>query len=188
MMSLLLTFSALALSEAGEHGADAAHASGLEDPKFWVGLAFLLLIGLFVYLGVHRKIAGSLDARATKIRAELDEARTLKEEAQHLLAQHQRKQREAAKDAEAIIEHAREEATIIAKDVRSNIDAMIERRTRLAQERIAQAEAAAVTHVRAAAVEVATASATRILEEHLQGDKRKALTSAAINDLSRKLH
>jgi len=183
-MSNLALYSLLAAAEAG----DAAHASGFSDPKTWVAIGFIVFLGILGYLGVHRKISSSLDARAEKIRAELDEARTLKEEAQHLLAQHQRKQREAAKDAEAIIEHAREEAAIIEKDAQANVDAMIERRTRLAQDRITQAEAAAVKHVRAAAVEVASEAATKVIADHLKGGKQKDLIDSALADIKEKLH
>lgn len=183
-MAHFALYSLLAAAEAG----DAVHASGFSDPKTWVAIGFIVFLGILGYLGVHRKISAGLDARAEKIRAELDEARTLKEEAQHLLAQHQRKQREAAKDAEAIIEHAREEAAIIEKDVQANIDIMIERRTRLAQERITQAEAAAVKQVRAAAVEVASQAAAQVLADQLQGGKQKTLVDSAISDLTKKLH
>lgn len=184
-MSSVLFMTLLSAAEAHE----AAHPSGLADPRFWVAVAFLIFLGLLGYLGVHRKISAGLDARAEKIRAELDEARTLKEEAQHLLAQHQRKQREAAKDAEAIIEHAREEAAIIEKDVQTNIDTMIERRTRLAQDRISQAESAALKQVRAAAVDVASQAASEVIAAHLKGGgKQKSLVDDAIKSVKNKLH
>lgn len=185
MLHLLI---AAAIAAAVEGGEAVSHGGGFIDAEFWVGLAFIALLGIFAYYGVHRKIVAALDARAARIRAQLDEARTLKEEAHHLLAQHQRKQREAARDAEAIIEHAREEAAIIAKDVRAQIDVLIERRTRLAQQRIAQAEAAAVKDVRAAAVEVASAAAERVIVQHLQTEKQKALADAAIAELDRSIH
>lgn len=183
-MSSVFFMTLLAAAETHE----AAHPSGLADPKFWVAVAFLIFLGLLGYLGVHRKISAGLDARAEKIRTELDEARTLKEEAQHLLAQHQRKQREAAKDAEAIIDHAREEAAIIEKDVQANIDTMIERRTRLAQDRIAQAEAAALKQVRAAAVDVASQAASDLIAAQLRGGKQKSLVDDAIKSVKNKLH
>ena len=59
-----------------------------------VTLTTLLFIALLVYLGVPKKIGGLLDARADKIKAELEEARRLREEAQTLLASYEKKQKE----------------------------------------------------------------------------------------------
>lgn len=175
---------ALAFAETG----DAAHAGFFADPKLWVAFGFFVFLALLGYLGVHRKITKGLDERAAKIRGELDEARTLKEEAQHLLAQNQRQQREAAQNAEAIIEHAREEAKIIGQEVKSNIDILIERRTKLAEDRIAQAHTTALNELRSAAVDIAARAASEVIGEQLKGSKKNTLIEEAISSAGQKLH
>lgn len=169
---------------------DASAASGglLGDTSFWVGAAVVTFIGLLVYLGVHKTIGASLDARGEKIQGELDEARKLKEEAQSLLAQHQRRQREATKEAEDILAHAREEAAAIEGEISGSVNAMVERRTRLAEDRVKAAEAAAVKDVRKVAVEIATSAANAVIASHLTADAQKDSIDKAIDDLDRKLH
>jgi F-type H+-transporting ATPase subunit b len=61
------------------------------EPEFWVAVSFFLFIGALVYLGVHKKVASALDARALLISKELEEARRLREEAEKVLANYQRK-------------------------------------------------------------------------------------------------
>ena len=69
----------------------------------WVAIAFVSFLGLLGYLGVHRKLVETLDQRQARIKSELDEARRLREEAQALLAEFERKGREVDSEAEAII-------------------------------------------------------------------------------------
>ena len=61
------------------------------EPEFWVAVSFFIFIGVLVYFGVHMKVASALDARALLIRKELEEARQLREEAEKVLADYQRK-------------------------------------------------------------------------------------------------
>ena len=123
------------------------------NPEFWVMIAFFCFIGLLMYMKVPGQITKALDDRADAIRKELDEARRLREEAQQLLADYQKKAREAEAEAKAIIDQARVEAEGLARETRKTLAENLERRTKQAEEKIARAEAQAVGEVRAAAVE-----------------------------------
>jgi F-type H+-transporting ATPase subunit b len=160
----------------------------LATPEFWVLASFVLFIGLLVYLKVPGKVAALLDERAARIAKELDEARKLREEAQGLLADYERKRRDAEKEAEAIIAQAREEAEVFAVETRQKLAETIERRGRLAEEKIAQAEVQAVKEVRAAAAELAIAAATRIIAGEVQGAKADQLVDDSIASLKDRLH
>ena len=160
----------------------------LATPEFWVLVSFVLFIGLIVYLKVPGKVTAMLDERAERISRELDEARKLREEAQELLADYERKRRDADKEAEAIIAQAREEAEAFAVETRQKLVEMVERRGHMAEEKIAQAEAQAVKEVRAAAAELAIAAATRIISDEVQGARADQLVDASIADLKDRLH
>ena len=160
----------------------------LATPEFWVLVSFLLFIGLLVYLKVPGKVGVMLDERAVRISKELDEARKLREEAQGLLADYERRRRDADKEAEAIIAQAREEAGIFAAETREKLGETIERRGRMAEEKIAQAEAQAIKEVQAAAAEIAIAAAARIIAEEVQGEKADQLVDDSIASLKSKLH
>lgn len=159
-----------------------------ENPAFWVGVAFFIFIGIVIYVKVPANIGASLDERAAKISAQLDEARTLREEAQALLAQYQRKQRDAAKDAEEMVAQAKEESVLFALEAEKHLEILLERRSRAATEKIAQAEAQAVKEVRAAAVSVAVGAAEKAVREHLGGKELDGLLDDAIKELDKRLH
>jgi F-type H+-transporting ATPase subunit b len=160
----------------------------LATSDFWVLVSFVLFVGLLVYLKVPNRLAKALDERAERISKELDEARKLRDEAQALLAEYERKRRDAEKEAEAIIIQAREEAEAFAAETRHKLTETVERRGRLAEEKIAQAEAQAVKEVRAAAAELAIAAATRMIAEQVQGAKADQLVDSSIAALKGRLH
>lgn len=156
-------------------------------PEFWVALAFVIFVAL-----LWKKIAGAftgmLDARANKIRAELDEAQRLREEAQALLASYQRRQRDAEKEAEEIVSHAKEEAERLRRQGAADLEASLKRREAQAVERIAQMEAAAVQEVRTLTVDLAIAASRKLLSENLPQSQQDALVAQAIDELPKHLN
>jgi F-type H+-transporting ATPase subunit b len=160
----------------------------MQETENWVALAFILFLALLVYLGVHRKITDSLDGRQARIKGELDEARRLKEEAQALLAEFQRKGREAEKEAEAIIAGAKAEADRIAAEAKTRMEDFVSRRTKMAETKITQAEAQALADVRSAAADAAVTAAEKILSVAAKGEVAVNLLQRGIEDVRKKLN
>jgi F-type H+-transporting ATPase subunit b len=160
----------------------------LGDAEFWVAVAFVIFVAGMGYLGVHRMVAKSLDERAGHIKAELDEARKLKDEAAQLLAQYQRKRQEAEGEAQEIIAGAKAEAERLAIEAKAKIEEFVARRTKMAETKIAQAEAQAAADVRAAAADAAVAAAERILTQETKGKLANELISRGIEDVRKKLN
>ena len=159
----------------------------LHDHHFWVLISAVILIAL-IWKPAGRAITSALDERAARIRNELDEARRLRDEAEQLLADYRRQEREAVAAAQAIITHAREEAERLAAQAASDLEQSLARRQRLAEERIAQAEARAVAEVRAAAVDTAIAAAREVIASEVDERRGGALIDAAIAGLPQQLH
>ena len=158
------------------------------NPLFWVLIAFLAFIALVIYYRVPAAIGKMLDDRADAIRKELDEARKLREDAQALLADYQRKAREAETEARTIIDQAKREAEALAVDARKALAESLERRSKIAEEKIARAETQALSEVRATAVETAVSAAHELLKTRAGGSVGDTLISQSINDLRGKLN
>ena len=156
------------------------------EAEFWVLLAVVMFV-VGVWKPARRAILGALDARAERIRDELEMARRLREEAQQALAEYQKRQREAAAEAEAILAHARTEADRIAAQAASNLEEALERRRRLAEERIAQEQAKALAEIRAVTVDVAISAARQAIVAELDEQRGAALIDAPIVDLPHQL-
>jgi F-type H+-transporting ATPase subunit b len=158
------------------------------DAEFWVAVAFVAFLGVLIYLGVHEMMTKYIDQRRDRIKAELDEARRLKEEAQALLAQYQRKQREAEQEAAAILAGATAEAERVMIEAKAKMEEFVARRSKMAESKIAQAEAQAVADVRAAAAEAAVGAAERILAQAVKGEVADRLIVKGIDDVKTKLN
>jgi F-type H+-transporting ATPase subunit b len=160
----------------------------LATPELWVLVSFVLFLALLVYYKIPDRLVKALDDRADRIRAELDEARRLREEAQAILADYQRKQRDAEKEAEDIIALARREAEVFAGESRKGLTESLERRLRLAEEKIARAEEQAIKDIRSKAVDVAVAAAEQLIARELKGKSAESLVDKSIRDVSTKLN
>ena len=159
----------------------------LKQAETWVLAAFIIFV-VAVARPLWRAMTGSLDSRAEAIKAELDEAQRLREEAQHTLAEYQRKQRDALAEAEGIIAEAREEAKRMQKAAEERTEASLERREQQALDMIAAAEARAVADVRALAADVAIDATRRVLEDVVEGQKGDDLVNQAIAEVPAKLN
>lgn len=160
----------------------------LYNTNFVVILAFLLFVGILIYLKVPGKLGGLLDQRAEGIRDELNQAKALREEAQTILASYERKQREVQEQADRIVETARHEATLAAEKAQDDLKASIARRLAAAEDQIASAQAAAVKDVRDQAVQIAVAAAGDVITAKMTAADSNALVEDAIEAVKSKLH
>ena len=158
------------------------------EPEFWVAVAFVILMVLFGYLGIHRTVLRTLDHRSERIKAELDDARRLKEEAAKLLAEYQARRTSAEREAEEIIASARAEAERIAAEAKTKMEDFVARRTKTAESKIALAEAQALADVRAAAADAAVAAASTILSRSVKGEVADELLAKGIAEVRAKLN
>jgi len=157
------------------------------DSSFITALSFTGFIALLLYFGVWGRLTKALDDRAEGIKTELEEARKLREEAQALLAQYQRKQRDAEEEAQEIVSQARHEAERLAAETKQKLDEQVTRRTALAEQKIAMAEAQAAKEVRDAATEVAVAAAAKVLAETSDDARQDALINQSLDQVRQRL-
>ncbi|VDC31820.1 F0F1 ATP synthase subunit B [Pseudogemmobacter humi] len=182
-----LIISAVTLSASPAFAASGPFFS-LRNTDFIVVLAFLVFVGILLYAKVPAKLAGLLDRRAAAIRAELDEARALREEAKTILASYERKQKEVLEQSDRIIASAKDEARAAAALAKEDLGRAIERRVKAAEEQIALAETTALRQVRERAVAVAVAAAGDVLAKQSTAEWTAASIDEAIDQVGAKLH
>ena len=158
------------------------------EPEFWVAVAFVFLMGVFAYVGVHRTVLKALDHRSDRIKAELDDAPRLKDEAAQLLAEYKARHAKAEGEAQEIIASARAEAERIAVEAKAKLQDFVTRRTKTAESKIALAEAQALADVRAAAANAAVTAASNILSQSVRGPVADDLLSKGIAEVRAKLN
>ncbi len=160
----------------------------LRNTDFVVLIAFLVFVGILIYFKVPAKVTDLLDARAAQIKAELAEARSLREEAKTLLASYDRKLKEVKDQSDRIVSAAKAEAEAAAKAAQAELKVSIARRLAAAEEQIAAAEASAMREVRETAISVAVAAAAEVLSKQMTAEGAAASIDSAITQVEAKLH
>ena len=158
------------------------------EPEFWVAVAFVILMGIFAYIGVHRTILTTLDHRSERIRSELEDAQRLKQDAAKLLAEYKARRATTEREAADIVASAKTEAERIAAEAKAKMEDFVARRTKTAESKIALAEAQALADVRAAAADAAVAAASTILSQTVKGEVAEDLLAKGITEAREKLN
>ena len=157
------------------------------DVEFWIALAFIVAVVVLVRKAAPC-ITGGLDARAARIKSEIEEAKRLRAEAEATLADYQRKQRDALAEAQTIVARAKEDAERIGREAEIELDAALKRREASTLDKIAQAEAKALSEVRNVAVDVAIETTKLLLLQSLDKKRASLLIDQAIEELPKRLH
>jgi F-type H+-transporting ATPase subunit b len=160
----------------------------LSNTNLIVLIAFIVFVGILLYVKLPARIGDLLDKRAEQIRTDLDEARALREEAQTILASYERKQKEVQEQADRIVASAREEAMAAAAQAKEDLKASIARRLAAAEERIASAEAGALREVREKAVSIAVAVAGDVLAKQMTAETAGTAIDKSIAEIEARLH
>ena len=158
------------------------------DATFWATVALVIFLAIVAYMKVPAMIGRALDARADRIRNELDEARRLRDEAQQLLAEYQRKRKGSEKDAEDIVAAAKREADSLLVEAKAKTEEYVARRTAMAERKIAQAEQDAIAEVRARAVDIAVEASARLLADKVDSGKDAELFKASLQAVKSRLN
>jgi F-type H+-transporting ATPase subunit b len=158
-----------------------------QNPAFWVGVSFFIFLAI-AFKPAKKAILDALDGKIAEIKDQVEEAARLRDEAQALLAEYERKQQQASKHAEEMVDAARKEAEESKSRAEADLNASLDRQRKLALERISMAEEKALREVRAAAAEMAIAATEKLVTDRVAGEDGDKLIDRAIKELGSKLH
>lgn len=157
------------------------------NPETWVSVAFVVFVALALRYLVPM-INKSLDARADKIRDQLEQAKRLRAEAQELLKTYRREQEAKLKEAEETLANAKRDAVEMRARAAEELKQNLERRTEQAKEKIARAEQEAVAQIRNEIIEAATHMAQSMLVARMGNMSEDPTIARAIASIERQIH
>lgn len=180
------------IAEAGTNAAQYGEkvsflSSLLQDSSFWVGVSFVLFIIVAYKLGA-KAIVGGLDNKIQEIKDEIENAERLRVEAQELLAQYQRKQRDAEKEASEIVANAKNQAKVMKKTMQTELDDLMTRREMQLSDRLKRLEDSAISKIKNEAATVAMAATTEMIIQAMDAKTQKSLMDDSIKTVSKQLN
>lgn len=159
----------------------------LQNPVFWVSLSTAFVTGALIKI-LAPVVTKAMDKRAAEISEELERAVSLREEAQVILAQYQKKQRESLKEAEEIVQKANLEARRITREAEQDVEEQLKKRMKLAMDKIEQAERQALQEVQNRIIDITVAASRSLVDSKLTDKAREELIASATNDVQKKMH
>jgi F-type H+-transporting ATPase subunit b len=156
--------------------------------ELWVAVSFILFIAVLLYFKVPGTVIRALDRRAETIARELEEARRIREEAEAVLADYQRRAKNAEAEAAEIIAQAEREAEAYARETRAAFDEMLARRMKMAEDKIARAESKALDDIRSQATDLAVSTAERLIERKMTGKVADDMIEVSLDRIKKRLH
>ncbi|MGN7438530.1 MAG: F0F1 ATP synthase subunit B [Alcanivorax sp.] len=163
----------------------------LSDPHhashIWYTISFVIFAGILVKFGVPA-FNKMLDGRIEQIKKDLEEAENLRIEAQEMLAQYQRKHRDAVQESETIIKNARESARQFKDKAEADLNDMMERREHQLQERLERMKQNAINEIQEHAAGLAMSATRHIITEKLDKKAKAKLVDEAIGNIEANIH
>ena len=153
------------------------------DESAFVAIGFVIFVAL-AYKKIASAVADMLDQRSVAIRSQLEEAKTLREEAAAELAKYQKLQRDASKEAKNIIANAEAAAERIRQAAEERAKESVARREAQANAKIKAAEEALLVELRNRAAMLASEAAANIIAEKLDAEASLKLVDDALAQIS----
>ena len=149
----------------------------------WGGAAFLILFVLMVKKGFPA-VKGAMDARAEKIRSDLDAAEQAKADAQAVQSDYEARLADAKGEASRLVDEARAAADQVRADLiaRAEADAAGIRERAAAEADAAKAQA--IADLRAEVSSIALGAAERVVQSSLDAEVQGNLIDAYIDEVA----
>lgn len=159
----------------------------LADAYFWYTISFLMFVA-FLWKKALPVINQLLDTRIAHIIKNLEEAENLRIEAQEMLAQYQRKHRDALQESQKIIDMAKENAIQYKEKALAELEETMKVREEQLIVRLERMEQNAIGEIQTFAADLAMKAAKQIIEENLDKKTNARLVDDAIKSIEQNIH
>ena len=159
----------------------------LHDTNFWVLISFVIFT-IVAYKYGRATVLAKLDGKIDSIRTELTEAERLRVDAQELLAEYQRKHKDAMSESAKIIAEAKKNAEEIKSKSENDLKALMERREAQLQDKLNRIEDNAMQEIQSYTAQIAVSAARNIIEKNMNTSADKAIISNIMNDVPKALN
>ena len=152
------------------------------DATFWVSISFFIFIGILIYFKIPQKIIAILDENILNIKNQIDEAEKLKEEAKHILSEHENKISNSKVEVKSMINKANEESEKNIIRINTEFHNLMENRKKNTDERIKQMKNQALKDIKNISVKIAIESVEKLLKNSIDKSKLDKIYLSSIEE------
>ena len=155
------------------------------NAEFFVAISFIIFVGLILILRLPRRILNVLDERSLNIQKELEQARSIREEAQIILAKEKKKLEEADVEIVNLLKNAEEHTKIFKANAEKSLSEDIERKKKQSELKIKQVESDAIKEVKLKATELSLEIAKAYIKQNFDSKMSSKIFEESIKDLKK---
>lgn len=146
----------------------------------WTVITFVVLL-LILWKAAWKPLVEALDARAEKVRGDIENADRSRQEAERLLAQHKQMMDNARNEAANYIAESKSEAEKMRNEIIEKAGADAKDLSERARKEINLAKDRALAEIKAEIVTLSTEIAAKIINKNLNPNDQKALVEETLN-------
>ena len=148
----------------------------------WTIITFVVLL-LILWKTAWKPIVEALDARAEKVRSDIDQADKSRQEAEKVLAEHKELMSNAKGESAKIISQGREEAEKVRSEIIEKAQGDAKEMAERAKREISMAKEAALAELKSEIVTISTDIASKVIGKNLNPEDQNALVEEALNKI-----
>lgn len=145
------------------------------DSTFWVGISFLIFIGVLIYFKIPQKVNNLLTNMIVDIKNEISESEKLRAESKVLMENAQKKLDTATNERDKIIDQAKKEAERLIIDMNDKFHKSSEIKKNLAKNKISQMKEGAIKDIKNTSVKIAIESVKKVISSSVDKSKLDTL-------------
>jgi F-type H+-transporting ATPase subunit b len=146
----------------------------------WTIITFVVLL-LILWKAAWKPVVEALDARAEKVRSDIESADRARQEAEKLMVQHKEMMDQARNEAAKIIADGKSAAENIRNEIIDKANADSKDLSERAKKEINLAKDKALSEIKAEVVILSTEIAAKIISKNLNPDDQKVLVEETLN-------
>ena len=152
------------------------------DATFWVAVSFIIFIAILFYFKIPQKVQNILDETILKIQNQIEDAEKLKDEANNILSENEKKISSSKSEIKARLDKANEDAEKNIIKTNKELHQTIENRKRSVEQKISQSKDQAMKDIKNASIKVAISSVERLLKNSLDKSKLDKIYSSSLEE------
>ena len=154
------------------------------DSTFWVGISFLIFIGVLIYFKIPQKVNNLLTNMIVDIKNEISESEKLRAESKVLMENAQKKLDTATNERDKIIDQAKKEAERLIIDMNDKFHKSSEIKKNLAKNKISQMKEGAIKDIKNTSVKIAIESVKKVISSSVDKSKLDTLFEKILKKLN----
>ena len=152
------------------------------DATFWVAVSFVIFVILLIYFKIPSKIRSSLNESIFLIRKQIEDAEKLRDEANNILSDSEKKLSNSKKEIQNMITEANKASEKLIIKTNSDFHKLMDNKKKDAERKISQMKEQVKSDIKNASVKIAIESVSDLLKNSIDKSKLDKILKESVEE------